>query len=79
MSDTEAGSRTQLEARLRQIESEFEREMRARGFDPAQDENVALTSSLARLYTEREQVQDALRNFTENSQTKDEKIDGERS
>ena len=73
MSDTEAVSREQLEARLRKVQGEFEREMRARGFDPAQDENVALTSSLARLHTEREQVQDALRNFTENSQAKDEK------
>ena len=31
-------------------------EMRARGFDPAQAENVALPSHLAALYAEREQT-----------------------
>ena len=43
-------------ARLRELEAEFDREMRARGFDPAQAENVALPSHLAALYAEREQI-----------------------
>ncbi|MEK6333862.1 MAG: hypothetical protein AABM67_02875 [Acidobacteriota bacterium] len=45
-----------LRARLRELEAEFDREMRARGFDPAQAENVALPSHLAALYAEREQI-----------------------
>lgn len=43
-----------LRAKLRALDAEFEREMRARGFDPAQAENVALPSHLAALYAERE-------------------------
>lgn len=39
---------------------EFEREMRARGFDPAQAENVALPSHLAALYAEREKIKGQL-------------------
>jgi hypothetical protein len=45
-----------LRLRLRGLETEFVREMIARGFDPAQAENVALPSHLAELYTEREQI-----------------------
>jgi hypothetical protein len=45
-----------LHERLRALDTEFEREMRARGFDPAQAENVALPSHLAKLYAEREQM-----------------------
>jgi hypothetical protein len=44
---------SRLQESLRAVEREFERGMRARGFDPAQDENLALTSSLAKLYEER--------------------------
>jgi len=46
--------------KLRTIDAEFDREMRARGFDPAQAENVALPSHLAALYAEREQIKAAL-------------------
>jgi len=46
--------------KLRAIDAEFDREMRARGFDPAQAENVALPSHLAALYAEREQIKAAL-------------------
>ena len=46
----------QLRAKLRELDAEFEREMRTRGFDPAQAENVALPSHLAALYAEREQT-----------------------
>ena len=46
----------ELEQRLRELDAEFEREMRTRGFDPAQAENVALPSHLAALYAERERT-----------------------
>jgi hypothetical protein len=49
-----------LRERLRDLEAEFDREMRARGFDPAQTENVALPSHLAAHYTELEQLKAAL-------------------
>ena len=45
-----------LKERLRAVEQDFERGMRARGFDPAQDENLALTSSLAKLYEQRDEL-----------------------
>ena len=49
-----------MRERLHTLDSEFDREMRARGFDPAQAENVALPSHLAALYTEREHIKAAL-------------------
>ena len=49
-----------LRNQLRELDAEFDREMRARGFDPAQAENVALPSHLAALYAEREQIRAAL-------------------
>jgi len=49
-----------MRARLRALEAEFDRDLRARGFDPAQAENVALPSHLAALYAEREQIKAAL-------------------
>ena len=48
--------RKELTARLLEFDERFAREMRARGFEPEQAENVALTSELARLYTAREEV-----------------------
>jgi hypothetical protein len=51
---------SRLEERLHVVEQEFERGMRARGFDPAQDENLALTSSLAKLYEERDDLRTKL-------------------
>lgn len=45
-----------LRSKLNALDAEFDREMRARGFDPAQAENVALPSHLADLYAEREQL-----------------------
>ena len=49
-------STEELNKRLRELDVEFDREMRARGFDPTQAENVALPSHLAALYAEREQI-----------------------
>ncbi len=50
----------QIEAKLRAVEERFDREMRARGFDPAQAENIALPSVLARLYAEREELREEM-------------------
>jgi hypothetical protein len=47
---------SRLREKLQTLDAEFDREMRARGFDPAQAENVALPSHLAALYVEREQI-----------------------
>jgi len=44
----------ELHDRVRILDAEFEREMRARGFDPEQAENIALPAHLAKLYAERE-------------------------
>jgi hypothetical protein len=49
-------STEELNQRLRELNAEFDREMRTRGFDPAQAENVALPSHLAALYAEREKT-----------------------
>jgi hypothetical protein len=49
-----------LRAKLRDLDAEFDREMRARGFDPAQAENAALPSHLATLYAEREQTREQI-------------------
>jgi hypothetical protein len=49
-------STDELNAKLRALDAEFDQEMRARGFDPLQAENVALPSHLATLYAEREQI-----------------------
>jgi len=49
-----------LREQLRTLDAEFDREMRARGFDPAQAENVALPSHLAALYLERERIRAVL-------------------
>ena len=38
--------------RLNGLEEQFEREMRARGFDPDQIDTVALTTPLAKLHNE---------------------------
>lgn len=56
MLPTDGRSKTQIKNRLSQLEEAFEREMRARGFDPSQVENVALPANLAKLYAEREEL-----------------------
>ena len=54
MANSRDDRRSALEEKLRSVEETFVREMRARGFEPDQAENVALPTSLARLYAERE-------------------------
>jgi hypothetical protein len=53
-------ARTQLEEKIRAADERLRRELTARGFDPAQDENLALTGPLAKLYMERENLRDEL-------------------
>ena len=50
----------QLRARLAELDGHISAEMRRRGFDPAQADNVALPSLLARLSVERTKVADEL-------------------
>jgi hypothetical protein len=50
----EGSHRMRLEEKLREVDQQLRREMRARGFDPTQDENLALTAPLAKLYAARE-------------------------
>jgi hypothetical protein len=53
-------ARTQLEEKIRAADERLRRELTARGFDPAQGENLALTGPLAKLYMERENLRDEL-------------------
>jgi hypothetical protein len=55
-SSSESLRRTQLEEKLREVDQRLRREMLARGFDPDQDDNIALTAPLAKLYMEREDL-----------------------
>ena len=65
--DGSAGGRqTIIEEKLRQLDRQFSDEMRARGFDPNQHENVPLTAPLARLYSEREQLREELESLLAN-------------
>jgi hypothetical protein len=62
MSYTRRGREGPLEDRLREVEETFERQMRARGFEPDQAELVALPGPLAKLYAEREELRSELEN-----------------
>ena len=57
-------AQTELEERLRELDERLRNEMRARGFDPAQDANLALTGPLAKLYMERETLREELETLT---------------
>ena len=54
----------ELGERLRELDERLRSEMRARGFDPAQDANLALTGPLAKLYMERETLREELETLT---------------
>ena len=57
MSNRENEARVlELEEELRKLDATFQDEMLKRGFDPAQAENVALPSGLAKLFAKREEV-----------------------
>lgn len=76
MSDPESPSlestRTELEEKLRAVDEQLRRELSARGFDPSQDENLALTGPLAKLYLERENLRDELETLAGSTNTADE-------
>jgi hypothetical protein len=69
MSDTQERSeelrRLQLEEKLREVDERLRSEMLARGFDPTQDDNVALTAPLAKLYMQRESLREQLKALLE--------------
>lgn len=65
-------AKTELEERLRELDEQFRSEMRARGFDPAQDANLALTGPLAKLYMERETMREELEELTRSQNSTDE-------
>jgi predicted nuclease with TOPRIM domain len=67
-----------LRNKLRALDAEFEREMRARGFDPAQAENVALPTELSRLYTEREAIREKLEEMSGHQSEKEENSTNDR-
>ena len=52
MAADEVDEVSNLREKLRLVTEQFEREMRDRGFDPQQAENVPLTQSLANLHLE---------------------------
>ncbi len=54
------GRLQELELQLNVVTENFEREMRARGFDPAQVDNIALPSALATLYLEKQSLEDEI-------------------
>jgi hypothetical protein len=55
-----------LEEKLRRVDQRLRHEMRVRGFDPNQDDNVALTAPLAKLYIERENLRVELQSLKDN-------------
>jgi hypothetical protein len=57
--------RLQLEEKLREVDERLRSEMLARGFDPTQDDNVALTAPLAKLYMQRESLREQLETLLE--------------
>jgi len=65
-------AQTELEARLRDLDERLRREMRARGFDPAQGENLALTGPLAKLYMERQTLTEELETLAGSKNSTDE-------
>jgi len=57
---SEESRRKRLEGKLREVDQLLRSEMRARGFDPDQDDSLALTAPLAKLYAEREELREEL-------------------
>ncbi len=62
-------NRIELEKRLSELDARFANEMRKRGFDPAQADNVALPSALAKLFAEREATKAELEELIAPDQT----------
>jgi hypothetical protein len=66
----EASKRLEIEERLREVDQRLRSEMLARGFDPEQDDNLALTAPLAKLYMERENLRAELDSLDSESSEK---------
>ena len=64
MSTDEVDEVGRIREKLRHVTEQFEREMRARGFDPQQAENVPLTRSLANLHLEQTRLSSTLAELT---------------
>jgi len=64
--------RQELEEKLSAVDQQLRSEMLARGFDPAQDDNLALTAPLAKLYLERESLREELETLNEYRKLKSE-------
>ena len=60
MSTNEVDEISRIREKLRLVTEHFEREMRERGFDPQQAENVPLTQSLANLHLEQTNLRSKL-------------------
>ena len=60
MSQPDKDEILRLRNKLQEVELEYASALRARGFEPDQDENLALPSSLAKLYQEREELRNAI-------------------
>lgn len=58
--------RQEIEEKLRAIDQQLRSELVARGFDPDQEENLALTAPLAKLILERENWRTKLQHLNEN-------------
>lgn len=52
--------RKELEEKLSALDERLRHELLARGFDPAQYDNLALTAPLAKLYMERESLREEI-------------------
>ena len=76
MSEPESTSleraKAELEARLSEVDERLRREMLARGFDPAQDKNLALSGPLAKTYIERENLREELETLVASDNSNDE-------
>jgi hypothetical protein len=62
-------NRIELEKKLGELDTRFANGMRKRGFDPAQADNVALPSALAKLFAEREEIKAELEELIALDQT----------
>ena len=60
MSTDELDEVSRIREKLRLVTEQFEHEMRERGFDPQQAENIPLTQSLANLHLEQTNLRSKL-------------------
>ena len=60
IASTDEYRRKRLEKKLLEVDQQLRSEMQARGFDPDQDDSLALTAPLAKLYSEREELREEL-------------------